>query len=127
VWLLQASADAFTPSAIILALAGVISTLGALLLRGWQERVKRSEEAERTTAAALLAQKDAENAYLRKRLEQSEERNRYLEDDRAESKDEMAGLLTYLKGRTQPPRKDSPPPTTYSMQTSSKKTHRFEP
>lgn len=88
-------------------LASVVGFATRQMLLAWRERTTEATVA----TAALMKGKDDEIAYLRSRLAEAEARNRYLEDDRAETKDEMAAVVTWLKGRTQPPRKDSPQPS----------------
>lgn len=117
-WLSQVSAsDGFTPSAIILALAGVVSTLGALLLRGWQERVKRAEEAERKATEALLASKTEGERQWR-------ERAQYLEDQRAQLTRRLLEVKVSRRDLSDPPsappRSDSPSPGRYSTQISTR-------
>lgn len=119
--LLQASSTGFTPATIILALAGVITTLGGLLLRGWQERVKRSEEAERAATVALLKAKEDELARTGQDRDEWRERAQYLEDQRAQ----LTRRLLEVKASQSPPsetqRSRSPNPgTSYSVQTSTK-------
>lgn len=115
-WLSQASVSTgLDLSTAIWALAGVVTAVSTQLMLVWRERTKSSEERASSSIAALLKAKEDEIAYLRSKLSESEARNRYLEDDRAETKDEMASVVSWLKGRTQPPRKDSPPPGTLQL------------
>ncbi len=111
-WLMQsasASVDGFTPSAIILALAAVVSTLAAVLMRGWQERLKTAEAEERERTKQLL---DSALA----RAEKAEARATYLEDQRGH----LAAKLLEARLQVQQQRSQSPPPTNYSMQTPTK-------
>jgi hypothetical protein len=112
VWLMQsasASVDGLAPSAIISALGAVV----AVLARGWQQRLKNSEAAERERTAELIKS-------LTDRAERAEARVTYLEDQRGHLATKL--LEARLQVREQQ-RSQSPPPSTgYSMQTSATKT-----
>lgn len=115
----QASAvsGGLDPSTIIWALAGVVTTLGGLLLKGWQERVKRSEAAERTATDALLGQVRAELDRALERETAKDARIEYLENQRAKVSERVLEVIDKLRAKSEAPRSASPNPTSYSITT----------
>lgn len=113
-WLLQtasASVDGFTPSAIILALAGVVSTLAVKLLSVWQERVKAAEAEERKASERLAALRDAEVEFWRTHALELDSQLRAEREAKAKNFEAILEAIGRIRAKgTEPPRNDSPPP-----------------
>lgn len=111
----SASVDGLTPSAIILALGAVVTVLA----RGWQVRLKNSEEGERERTAQLIKTLEGREAKESERADRAEARTQYLEDERGR----LTAKLLEARLQIHQQRSQSPPPnTTYSMSTSATKT-----
>jgi len=115
----SASADGFTPSAIILALGGVVTVLA----RGWQVRLKNSEVEARERTAQLIKNLEEGQAKEAARADRAEARATYLEDQRGHLATKLleARLQAREYQRSQSPPPDKPTGPYSSTQTSATK------